>query len=165
MGLSDPFSSPRARMLSTWSRLKIHLHPKYNANDHRKDAIWPTLLGLVAIILGGLHKVVSYSLHNNNKRMLSTLWPGLWQHFEASLRYSFTTNPLQEALTTLRMLPSSAERERSDLSGTPLFRPSILRRSSQSRLSRRPLAALQRQRLLYGQMKHIRYLDFDLIMI
>ena len=73
MRLSDTFSSPRARMLSTWSRLKIHLHPKYNANDNRKDANWPTSLGLVAIILGGLHKVGFYSLHYNYKRMLSTL--------------------------------------------------------------------------------------------
>ena len=50
MGPSDSFSGPRSRMLSTRS-CRTHLHPKYDTNDHEKDARWPTSLGPVASIL------------------------------------------------------------------------------------------------------------------
>ncbi len=59
MGLSDTFSRPRAKMLSTWSCL-IHLHPKYDANDNRKKCNLANIAWTFGEHIEGLHMVGFY---------------------------------------------------------------------------------------------------------
>ena len=59
MGLSDTFSSPRARMFSTWNCL-THLHHKYDTNDNRERWELANIAWTCGDRIGGLHKVGFY---------------------------------------------------------------------------------------------------------